>query len=908
MVSANQSALPRQADAEGCTGCAINATTSNAFYNLPQELNPQTTYWWQIRARNGPQGSEWSNQFSFTTVNNIICTRTTITLGRTVTGALTDADCEAPHRPGKKADLYTFSGATNQRVTITLSSTAFDAYLVLVGPNNAVLDEDDDDGDGEKDARISFTLPSAGTYTIEATSLTPSGRGAYTLKLEEGVCPALPISFDTPINGTLSNEDCNAPHRTGKRADRYAFTVTQKQRVTITLNSTAFDAYLILVDGSNRMIVSNDDYGGSNDARIADFTLPSAGTYIIEATAVASSERGTYTLKLIDAECKPLPITPDTPINGSLTDSDCAAPHRAGRRADLYTFTGAAGQRVTITMNSTALDSYLFLIGPDNRTVASNNDWNKEKNARINDVLLRSNGVYTIEATVYGSTERGNYTLRLTLPRTIFLVHGIRQSATDMRPLATTLQDPRYGVDTARFKVDYSFSYSDCAQTVICSSSRCTIPEIAKRLADYINRQNPQGDIIVIGYSLGGLVARDMMFNNYSNVFANRHVAALLTLGTPNAGYPYNPVDDIAACSTLLQQMAGDFRQSSTSVTMSEYLFNLTTRWGSSSFPGKPRVWFAASGTSCSVAERLIGKAGCPDSNPKSDGVVCDQSARFIINAGNRPTLDLPYDNYAHSDNRLSFIVLCAPASNTHLLWNPPADGALVSKMKEVINGLTFTQAGILSSVPVELSVPQEIVSVARMTDSEAWQFLRTALDSRLPQETKDNVYLLAKSRSALAVPEIVQRLTQSLQEAETSPKYIDDLADLIAYAADNSALDQLLQLAKSEPERFGPFLTRLLNYAIGRSNPYLLVYHGLNSADAAAVNYLLEWVENDAASTQELCAWAAALVEMGVDAVTEESLHSDPILSRMTAEKSAPLRKALTSLAQEAIQRRKNR
>jgi pimeloyl-ACP methyl ester carboxylesterase len=919
MVAANQASLPRNADADNCTGCVINTTTSNTFYTPTQDLQSATTYWWQVKARSATQTSEWSSQFSFTTA--IVCARTPITVGRTVNGLLADSDCEAPHRAGRKADLYTFTGSAGQRVTITLTSTAFDAYLVLVGPNNAVLDEDDDDGGGSN-ARISFTLPSAGTYTIEATAFANSQRGDYTLKLEAGTCPAATISFDTPINGALSDDDCNAPHRAGRRADSYTFTISQAQfsqnrRVTIALSSTAFDAYLILVDRNNRVIASNDDSGGSNDARIYDFALPSEGTYTIEATCVFSNERGAYRLTLNPGSpnCAPVAIASDTPINGSLTEGDCLAPHRASRKADLYAFTGTAGQRVTITMNSTALDSYLILVDPNNRVVTANNDWNREKNARINNVLLRSTGTYTIEATAFGSAERGDYTLRLNLPHTIFLVHGIKQSAADMRFLAMTLQDPLYGIDTARFKVDFSFSYSDCAQNTRCNSSRCTIPEIAKRLADYINRQNPQGDIIVIGYSLGGLVARDMMLNNYSNVFANRRVAALVTLGTPNAGYPYfGGLDDQYACPTLLQQMGSNFRQPSNTVGMSEYLFRLNTMWGSSSFPGRPQVWLAAAGTFCSDAERIPpgSGTGCSDAEPRNDGVVCSQSALLRINVGNRPTEAWISNSYAHGDKwwfpssigiNKSLFSLCLLGGNTHSLSNPPAGGDLVKKIKEVINGLTFTQGGALAE-PIDLSSRQEPFPVSQASDDEVLQFLRDALDRHLPTELKDDVYLLAKSRSALAIPEMARRLTSSLQDANAPARYIYDLAEIMAYAANEEALDLLLQVTKSEPERFGPFLARLLNYATGRRNPYLLVYHALNSADPAATSYLLEWVEKDAASLQGQRTWAEALVEMGM--TTEETLRSDPILLRMSAEKSWPLRQELSRLAQEVIRQRK--
>ena len=46
------------------------------------------------------------------------------------------------------ADRYTFTGTAGQLVAISLTSSAFDPYLYLIGPDGSVLDEDDDGGTG----------------------------------------------------------------------------------------------------------------------------------------------------------------------------------------------------------------------------------------------------------------------------------------------------------------------------------------------------------------------------------------------------------------------------------------------------------------------------------------------------------------------------------------------------------------------------------------------------------------------------------------------------------------------------------------------------------------------------------------------------------------------------------------
>lgn len=81
-------------------------------------------------------------------------------------------------------DLWRFDGSAGDVVTIEARAgepAAMDMYLVLLGPDNQPLTEDDDSG-AELDAKISaYTLPDDGTYTIQVSSV--SSPGPYTLLL-----------------------------------------------------------------------------------------------------------------------------------------------------------------------------------------------------------------------------------------------------------------------------------------------------------------------------------------------------------------------------------------------------------------------------------------------------------------------------------------------------------------------------------------------------------------------------------------------------------------------------------------------------------------------------------------------------------------------------------------------------
>ena len=104
--------------------------------------------------------------------------------GTTVAGSIISSDC--PASDGNGYDLWQFSGNAGDTITIDLRSTAFDPFLILLDPSDVPVAENDDLSAGSTDSRITFTLPSTGTWTVVANSTAPGGSGDYTLSIS---CP-----------------------------------------------------------------------------------------------------------------------------------------------------------------------------------------------------------------------------------------------------------------------------------------------------------------------------------------------------------------------------------------------------------------------------------------------------------------------------------------------------------------------------------------------------------------------------------------------------------------------------------------------------------------------------------------------------------------------------------------------
>lgn len=133
--------------------------------------------------------------------------RTPIAYGQTINGILSGMDCRLDD--GSYLDVYTFDGAINDRITVSLNATEFDAYLALGMENTTIGYEDDNGGDGTN-ALLSIVLPVSGSYVILANSALPNEFGSYALSLKLAppcTYSVLPASATVPgIGGTYSFE------------------------------------------------------------------------------------------------------------------------------------------------------------------------------------------------------------------------------------------------------------------------------------------------------------------------------------------------------------------------------------------------------------------------------------------------------------------------------------------------------------------------------------------------------------------------------------------------------------------------------------------------------------------------------------------------------------------------------
>ncbi|MBV8520253.1 MAG: PPC domain-containing protein [Acidobacteria bacterium] len=217
-----------------------------------------------------------------------------ISCGQTRSGSLSVSDCTLGD--GSYADVYSFSGTSGEQVTINLSSTAFDTYLLLYDPSGSLAMTDDDSGPG-LNSQIAYTLTATGTWYIVANSLHAGDTGAYDVLLScdngNTNCNVGTTSCGATVSGALSTSDCQLSD--GSYVDFYQFSGTAGTTVTIDLSSSAFDTYLVLLDPNANLAAFDDDSGGALNSRIV-YTLTSSGNWVIGANSLHGGATGGYSL------------------------------------------------------------------------------------------------------------------------------------------------------------------------------------------------------------------------------------------------------------------------------------------------------------------------------------------------------------------------------------------------------------------------------------------------------------------------------------------------------------------------------------------------------------------------------------------------------------------------------------
>ena len=232
-----------------------------------------------------------------------------------------------------------------------------------------------------------------------------------------------PIDLPHDGGGSLSSSDCRDPYDSDDYADIYSFELAAQSQVTINLTSSAFDAYLRLLDDRGGEVARNDDEGSGLNSLITRTLAP--GAYQIVATDANSGRgRGAYQLRVaVDGATvasRPCEVVGNMRLTdvsvrevGAWTSSDCRSDWTGREYSDRWRFEVARPGQVTIDLVS-ATDAYLTLLGADGAFIEADDDDGPGYDYDSRIVRFLDAGTYHLEASTYVTRAEGSYELRVT--------------------------------------------------------------------------------------------------------------------------------------------------------------------------------------------------------------------------------------------------------------------------------------------------------------------------------------------------------------------------------------------------------------------------------------------------------------------------------------------------------------
>ena len=312
-------------------------------------------------------------------------------------------------------DMYSFSVTAGQRITFDIDGD-LDSIIELFDNNGTFLDGNDQgaapDETAGDESFLDYTFTSGGTFYLGVSGFqnedydpitgdddNAGATGAYSLILtpvsgqvngdpDDQLSEAMALGSMTQTR-TQTGESI----ATGADVDMYSFSVTAGQRITFDTDGV-LNSYIRLFNGSGTELASNDQGAAPNESNsnesFLDHTFTGAGTFYlgvsgwlntsydpINGSGDQNAYMGAYSLTLtpvtVDAD-------PDDQISqaialGSMTQTRTRTGEKisVGTDVDMYSFTVAAGQRITFDIDG-GFDSFIRLFNRNGGELARNDE------------------------------------------------------------------------------------------------------------------------------------------------------------------------------------------------------------------------------------------------------------------------------------------------------------------------------------------------------------------------------------------------------------------------------------------------------------------------------------------------------------------------------------------------------
>lgn len=346
------------------------------------------------------------------------------------TGRLS-TECEVNlYRWNSYANSYRLSGIEpGQQVTLTMNAQSqnFDTYLIV---RDALtwepIAENDNISDTNKNSSLIFEVKEGVEYEVFASSINSRNLGDYKLTAEVSAIATETVKIGNSGDISLTDKYWNPARKDAYREDRKLDLtgVADEQVVKISMESSAFDPYLQLIDAqTGEVLAENDNAATRSEAAEILFTRENGVEYIVRFTSNSAEATGSFSYsvssavqKLGNSESNELTSTPTNSliaegqtISGIVNSDDDVDTY------NLDTTGITAGSKVKINLSSEDFDTRLTIKDSSSNEVLFENDDISEDNYNSQSEFTIEDGAsYKIEVNSAAVDEFGAYDLTIT--------------------------------------------------------------------------------------------------------------------------------------------------------------------------------------------------------------------------------------------------------------------------------------------------------------------------------------------------------------------------------------------------------------------------------------------------------------------------------------------------------------
>jgi hypothetical protein len=324
--------------------------------------------------------------------------------GQTVNGSLSSASCKLPDQSLYDSYPITVYGAGI--ITVTMSSAAFDSFVILQGDNGSPLAQADAGGAGNP---ASITLPVSGndTYTIIAaagSSKEPTGTyqlaTIFTPNADETCVSQGALDQNPTVSGSVTVSSCNfnLPNREDSALfNFYTLHVNQRGMAEVSVLNASFGPLLLLLDANGNQITENAQSGGEYAPLLRQQLAPGDYTLVI---FNQDSFEGDYDLQYTftpgaGPACPAAQLTGGNAVTGTLDGTVSCL--ETGFLADRYQIVLPVAGTVNIDLSSQDFTSLLFLEDAKNNALYFGEDTDDSGSSHIQ-IRLPAGTYYALAA------------------------------------------------------------------------------------------------------------------------------------------------------------------------------------------------------------------------------------------------------------------------------------------------------------------------------------------------------------------------------------------------------------------------------------------------------------------------------------------------------------------------------